>query len=339
MKIHQHYSLKDYNTFGIDETAQYFVSIESIADLQSVLSDPEWQDVPKMILGGGSNMLLTKPVSGLVMHVNLKGRSIFATEKDEDQVVIEAMAGENWHDFVLWTLAQGFGGLENLALIPGNVGTSPIQNIGAYGVEIKDRMVSLQAIEIATGEIREFANEECQFGYRDSIFKRELKGKYIVLSVRFLLTKKDHQLNTSYGAIETELAGLESVHPRDVAEAVIAIRQRKLPDPAEIGNSGSFFKNPVVSTEKFAALKKNFPDMRSYPLDTGAVKIPAAYLIDQCGWKGYREGHVGVHENQPLVLVNFGGGLGQQIYDLSEKILISVREKFGIELEREVNVI
>jgi UDP-N-acetylmuramate dehydrogenase len=274
----------------------------------------------------------------LVLKLNLKGIEIVS--ENEDFVKVKVNSGENWHEFVQWTLENDFGGLENLSLIPGNAGTAPMQNIGAYGVEIKDAMTELSALEIKTGEIKKFSNEECGFGYRESVFKNELKNQFIILDVSFKLTKRNHQLHTEYGAIRSELEKLNIQNPtiQDVSKAVINIRQSKLPNPKEIGNAGSFFKNPVISKAKFEELQKSYPNISGYP-NGDEVKVAAGWLIENAGWKGKRFGDAGVHEKQALVLVNYGNVTGQEIYDLSEKIIDDIFQKFGIRLEREVNII
>ncbi|WP_422859252.1 UDP-N-acetylmuramate dehydrogenase [Flagellimonas sp. S174] len=337
MKIQENISLKEYNTFGIDVTARFFVAISSLLQLQKVL---ELKAYPKkFILSGGSNVLLTQDIDALVIHINLKGISI--EEESDSEVVLKVMAGENWHNLVLWSLDNGYGGLENLSLIPGNTGTAPIQNIGAYGVELKDIFESCTAMEIATGELVEFDQDSCQFGYRDSIFKNKAKGKFIITSVNLRLTKENHQLNTNYGAIENELKKQGIVYPtiHDVSKAVIAIRRSKLPDPDEIGNSGSFFKNPIVSGKVFEKLKKTYPEVPSYQISKSEIKIPAGWLIEQCGFKGKRIGDAGVHEKQALVLVNYGNASGQDIMDLATDIQKTVKKKFNIEITPEVNII
>ncbi|HET8837458.1 MAG TPA: UDP-N-acetylmuramate dehydrogenase, partial [Flavobacteriaceae bacterium] len=259
-------------------------------------------------------------------------------EQDEGSVLVRAKAGENWHEFVLWCLKNDFGGLENLSLIPGNVGSAPIQNIGAYGVELKDWFVSCETVNVQTLESRNFSKEECHFGYRNSVFKNELKNQFIISSVSFRLTKKNHVLHTGYGAIQGELGDLENPGIRDVSDAVIKIRQEKLPDPKEIGNSGSFFKNPVVAVEKFESIQKQYPEIPFYPAEEAYVKIPAGWLIDQAGFKGYRKGDAGVHKKQALVLVNYGNASGTEILNLAEKIRSEINSKYGILLEFEVNV-
>ncbi|RDY58123.1 UDP-N-acetylmuramate dehydrogenase [Flagellimonas nanhaiensis] len=337
MNIQENISLKHYNTFGIDVKARFFVEITGLAQLQKILELEAYPN--RFVISGGSNMLLTKDINALVMHINLKGISI--VDEDEDTVEIKVMAGENWHELVLWTLDHGYGGLENLSLIPGNTGTAPIQNIGAYGVELKDVFASCVAMEVDTGELVTFDHESCNFGYRDSIFKGEAKNKYIITSVNLKLTKKNHTLNTGYGAIEGELKKVGIVYPtiRNISDAVIAIRQSKLPDPEELGNSGSFFKNPVISKKAFEKLKKAHPNVPSYQMDDNQVKIPAGWLIEQCGFKGKRKGDAGVHEKQALVLVNYGNATGKEIVELAEEIQEEVAQKFGVTLQPEVNII
>lgn len=334
MVIQENISLKNYNTFGIDVKAKRFVSISNLAELREVIKDEK--DI--FILGGGSNMLLTDDIDKLVVHINLKGKSI---QSDWKKLEVTAAAGEDWHEFVLWCLQLNYGGLENLSLIPGNVGSSPIQNIGAYGVEVKDLITKVTALDIETNELKEFTNEECKFGYRNSIFKNELKDKMIITSVTFRLNQDRHKLNTSYGAIESELASQNINRPtiQDISNAVIKIRQSKLPDPNEIGNSGSFFKNPVISKSDFESLQKEYPNIPSYPISETEIKVPAGWLIEQAGFKGKRFGDYGVHEKQALVLVNYGNASGQDIYKLAVEIQKTINETFGISLEIEVNVI
>lgn len=329
-------SLKPYNTFGIEAYAESFVSVTSLIQLQKIISKNK--DV--FILSGGSNILLTKNISKPVVHLNLKGVEILESP-NPNEVFVKAQAGENWHEFVLWCIANNFGGLENLSLIPGNIGTSPMQNIGAYGVEIKDTFYALEALEIATGKIKIFKKEACGFGYRESVFKNIYKGKYIITNVTFKLTKNQHKLNTSYGAIQAELNQQNIKHPtiKDVSDAVITIRQSKLPNPKEIGNSGSFFKNPVISTEHFNALEKEYLEIPHYSVSDALVKVPAGWLVEQCGFKGKRFGDAGVHKNQALVLVNYGNATGKEIFSLAKKILQDVNIKFGIDLEIEVNIV
>jgi len=337
MEILQNFSLKNYNTFGIEAKARQFVAVHSVAELKTVLK--QHQNEKKFILGGGSNMLLTQDVDALVIHIDLKGKKII--KEDDDFVWIEGQAGENWHEFVLWNIDQNFGGLENMSLIPGNVGTTPVQNIGAYGAEIKDTFISCEAIHIATQEMKTFTNAECNFGYRESIFKHEVKDQYIITSVVFKLTKRNHKINTSYGDILGELTkkGIENPGLKDVSNAVIAIRQSKLPDPKELGNSGSFFKNPIVLKVDFEKIHQKFPEMKFYEVSETEVKIPAGWLIEQAGFKGKRFGDAGVHKNQALVLVNYGNATGQEILAVSKDIQKTVFETFGIHIEAEVNVI
>ena len=335
MNIQQNISLKSYNTFGITVYAKRFISITSVYELQQLLKIEK--DV--FLISGGSNMLLTKDIEKLVVHIDIKGISI--DQENNDAVYITVNAGEDWHEFVLWCVAENYGGLENLSLIPGNVGTCPIQNIGAYGVEVKDTITKVEGLEIETGKLISFSNEDCQFGYRNSIFKNSHKGKIILTSVGFKLTKNNHKFNTSYGAIESELASKKIKNPtlRDVSEAVIAIRKSKLPDPKEIGNSGSFFKNPVIQKSHFLNLQQKHPNIPSYSISDTEIKVPAGWLIEQAGFKGKRFGEFGVHEKQALVLVNYGNASGKEIYQLAEKIQKSIFKKFEISLEIEVNII
>jgi len=334
LEIQQNISLKSYNTFGIDVNAERFIAITSVYQLQQLLKTE--QDL--FILSGGSNMLLTENINNLVVHIDIKGISI--DNEDENSVYLTVNAGENWHEFVLWCINQNYGGIENLSLIPGNVGTCPIQNIGAYGVEVKDVITKVEAIEIATQKLVSFSNSDCKFGYRDSIFKNSAKGKYIITSVSFKLTKAQHQLNTSYGAIENELASKNIKKPsiKEVSDAVISIRKSKLPDPKEIGNSGSFFKNPVISIALFEKLKQEYPNIPSYPISETEVKVPAGWLIEKSGFKGKRFGDYGVHEKQALVLVNYGNASGKDILQLAEEIKSVVKENFNILLDIEVNI-
>lgn len=335
MTIANNISLKEYNTFGVEVYAKRFVSIDSFYDLQQLLKTEK----DLFLLSGGSNMLLTKDIKKLVVFLNIKGISI--DRENEDTVHITVNCGENWHEFVLWCISQNYGGLENLSLIPGNVGTCPIQNIGAYGVEVKDTITKVDALEVASGNLVTFSNADCKFGYRNSIFKNEAKGKFILTSVSFQLTKNKHQLNTSYGAIETALKENNITNPtiKDVSDAVISIRKSKLPDPKEIGNSGSFFKNPVIATKQFVELQKLYPTIPSYPVSISETKIPAGWLVEQCGFKGMRFGDAGVHKKQALVLVNYGNASGKEIYQLAQKIQKTISKKFEIFLEIEVNVI
>jgi len=337
MQIQQNISLKNYTTFGIDAKAKYFVSIGSIEELQDVLKLKEFPNL--FILGGGSNMLLTKDIDALVIHVNLKGIEIVS--KTDNTVLIKAKAGENWHEFVLWCLDHNFGGVENLSLIPGNVGSAPIQNIGAYGVELKDVFVSCEVIDINTLELKTFSKMECNFDYRESIFKQDVRGKYIITSVNLQLSAQNHTIHMDYGAISSQLKDNNIIKPtiKDISDAVIAIRRSKLPDPKEIGNSGSFFKNPIVSTEHFNKLKTIFPDIPSYQISEKEIKVPAGWLIEKSGFKGKTFGNYGVHKKQALVLVNYGGAKGIDILNLARLIQKTVSRIFDIKIETEVNII
>ena len=338
MRVLTDYSLKPYNTFGIDVTARCFTEIASLIDIPWLVSLPEFKELPHLMIGEGSNVLFTRNYEGLVILNRIKG---FSTQQvDENIVRVTAGAGVKWHDLVVFTLDNGLGGIENLSLIPGTVGAAPIQNIGAYGVELKDVFYCLKAYEVASGEMKTFYTDDCRFGYRNSIFKQEFKNKFIITEVTLNLATRP-QVRTSYGAIKTVLLerGIQEPTIKDVSEAVIHIRQSKLPDPAKIGNSGSFFKNPVLSKVEFDLLKESFSDIPGYENGDNEVKVPAAWLIDQCGWKGHRRGNIGVHEFQPLVLVNYGGGSGQAIKELSLEVQESVFEKFGIKLTPEVNII
>lgn len=337
MKIQQNISLKSYNTFGIEAIARHFVEITTVKDLREVLQNENYPD--RIVLSGGSNVLFTNDLNALVIHINIKGITILT--EDEHSVVLKVMAGENWHDLVIWTIDHDYGGLENLSLIPGNVGTSPIQNIGAYGVELKDSFVSCEAIDVSIQQLITFSKSDCQFGYRDSIFKNTGKGKYIITSVNLKLNKPPHKLNTSYGAIESELKEKNIKHPtiKDVSDAVIAIRQSKLPDPIKLGNSGSFFKNPVIAKDTFATFLHNNPEAPFYQISENSYKIPAGWLIEQCGFKGKRFGDAGVHKKQALVLVNYGDASGQELLELAKKIQGAVLERFGISINPEVNII
>ncbi|PIF60514.1 UDP-N-acetylmuramate dehydrogenase [Flavobacterium sp. 11] len=337
MEIVPNFSLKKYNTFGIEAKAKQFVAVHSVQDLKTILQENKSQK--KFILGGGSNMLLTKDIDALVIHIDLKGKKII--EENDDFVWVESQAGESWHEFVLWTIDQNFGGLENMSLIPGNVGTTPVQNIGAYGTEIKDTFVSCEAMTIENQEMKTFTKDECHFGYRESVFKNEVKNQYIITSVVFKLTKTNHKINTSYGDISSELEKNNITNPtlKDVSNAVIAIRQSKLPDPKELGNSGSFFKNPILLKSDFEKIHQQFPDMKYFDISETEVKVPAGWLIEQAGFKGKRFGDAGIHKNQALVLVNYGNATGQEILNVSKDIQETIFKTFGIHIEAEVNVI
>lgn len=337
MTIQSNFSLKKYNTFRIEAKARHFVAVHSVTELETILR--ENLNEIKFILGGGSNMLLTQDIDALVIHIDLKGKKIL--KEDDDFVWIESMAGENWHELVLWTINQNFGGLENMSLIPGNVGTTPVQNIGAYGTEIKDTFVSCEAMDIATQEMKTFSKEDCHFGYRESIFKNEAKDQFIITSVVFKLTKRNHKINISYGDITAQLAknNIQIPNLKEVSNAVIAIRQSKLPDPKELGNSGSFFKNPIIPKADFVKIHALHPEMPHYVISETEVKVPAGWLIEKAGFKGKRFGDAGIHKNQALVLVNYGNATGQEILNVSKDIQATILKEFGIAIEAEVNVI
>ncbi|WP_312196292.1 UDP-N-acetylmuramate dehydrogenase [Epilithonimonas vandammei] len=337
--MQENISLKPYNTFGVDVKSKYFAEVRSLEELIETLKFSNSKKLPLLFLGGGSNILLTKDFEGLAIQLNLKG----ITEEiiNENEVLVTAKAGENWHQFVMFCLDKNYGGLENLSLIPGNVGTSPMQNIGAYGTEIKDVFESCKVLNLETLEIEVFNLEKCRFGYRDSIFKQEGKGKYVILEVTFRLTRTDHKIDVEYGAIKSELENLGITNPpiKDVSKAVINIRQSKLPDPKVIGNAGSFFKNPTIPLSQFESLKQKFENIPGFP-NGDSVKVPAGWLIEQAGWKGKQIGNVASHKLQALVIINAtGNATGKEIFDFSTEIINSVKEKFGIELEREVNII
>lgn len=337
MKIQENISLKPYTTFGIDQKAEFFCVASSLDELKEALKLSKQNEWAVFILGGGSNILLTSDIKGLVIKLEIKG--ITLVQEEEDQLLVNVGAGELWHDFVQFSILQEWAGLENLSLIPGTVGASPMQNIGAYGVEIKDVFDSLQAMHRETLEMHSFDADACQFGYRESVFKQTLKDQFVITSVRFRLNKTPNY-HLEYGAIREVLAanGINQLSIRAISDAVIQIRQSKLPDPKEIGNAGSFFKNPTISTTQFETLKSDFPSIPGYP-STEGVKVAAGWLIEQAGWKGKRVGDVGVHAKQALVLVNYGGGTGKEIKALSQQIQADVAEKFGIDLQAEVNFI
>lgn len=338
MEIKTNYSLKKLNTFGIDAKARYFAEFTSVGELSQLLVHPSFISTPRLILGGGSNILFTKDFEGLVLQNKIKGKEI--VWENNHEVLVKAGAGEVWHEFVLFCIEKNLGGLENLSLIPGTVGAAPIQNIGAYGMELKDTFESLEAVETDTGQLKLFSLNDCAFGYRDSIFKKHLKGKYIVTSVTFRLSKNP-VFNTSYGAIQStmEEMGVQEITIKAISDAVCSIRKSKLPDPAVIGNAGSFFKNPEIPENEFAKLKLIYPEIPSFKTVPGMVKVPAGWLNEQCGWKGKVVGQTGVHKNQALVLVNHGNAQGEEVKNLATAIQKSVKEKFGIDLEMEVNII
>jgi UDP-N-acetylmuramate dehydrogenase len=334
--IEQDKNLKPFNTFGISVKADHFACFSSTEELKTLLT--EFKDKPLLILGGGSNVLFTQDFHGIVLRNEIRGFEV--PEETDDHVIVKAGAGEVWHEFVMRCIEKGFTGIENLSLIPGSVGASPMQNIGAYGVEIKDVFDHLEAYHIPTGEVHTFRKEDCAFGYRESVFKNKVKGQYVILSVAFRLSKKP-SINKSYGAIESELEKMGVTEPtiRDISNAVIAIRSSKLPDPKVIGNAGSFFKNPVVEAEVAERILNNYPEAPVYPAENGKKKLAAGWLIEKAGWKGKTLDNYGVHKLQALVLVNYGGATGKQVYDLSTEIIRDIETKFGVTLEREVNIL
>ena len=335
--IEQYLSLKNYNTFGIDVKAKAFARFSSLDELTGLLKERN-PELPLMILGGGSNVLFTKDVDAFVLKNEIGG--IETISETADQILLKVGSGVEWHTFVRYTVERGLGGVENMSLIPGSVGASPMQNIGAYGVEIKDIFVSLEALHIESLQIHTFDKDQCQFAYRESVFKRALKGQYIIVSVTYCL-QKNPRINTSYGAIQTEIQSMNAPELTVdlVSQAVMNIRRSKLPDPKVLGNAGSFFKNPVVSKELFEKLQEQFPSIPHYPQENGSEKLAAGWLIETAGWKGKRVGNCGVHEKQALVLVNYGGATGSEIFNLSTSIIEDVHSKFQIELEREVNIL
>lgn len=338
MSIEQDVSLKRYTTFGIDVSARYFASFASLTTLAELLASEYYVPSKTMVLGGGSNVLFTKDYDGLVLKNDMGGVDLIA--EDAGHVLVKAGAGVNWHQFVLYCLEHNYAGVENLSLIPGNVGASPMQNIGAYGVEIKDVFHELEAFHLQDKILKTFTLEECRFGYRESVFKRQYRNQFVITSVTYRLSKEP-KYNTSYGAIQQELErmGVTDLSIQAISQAVINIRTSKLPDPREVGNAGSFFKNPQVPNRQYEALKKEYPQIVAFPVDEGHTKLAAGWLIEQCGWKGYRKGDAGCYPKQALVLVNWGRATGKEVYELSEAIIRSVQEKFGVTLEREVNII
>ncbi|MBK8723733.1 MAG: UDP-N-acetylmuramate dehydrogenase [Saprospiraceae bacterium] len=334
MKILHNTDLQPFNTFNINSIAAEIFVIESMDDFENNLKFP-LKNIK--IWGGGSNILLTQPQSDTILKIETKGKNIL--QENDNEAIVKVAAGENWHQFVLWSLENKLYGLENLSLIPGTVGACPIQNIGAYGVEVKSVIENVEAIDLETGKTLTFANQDCEFGYRDSIFKSKYKGKYLITSVIFKLSKKPN-IKIGYGDVQKILAenGISNPTPSDVSNAIISIRQSKLPDPKEVGNAGSFFKNPIIPIDLFDNLKQKFDNIPSYPIDNESIKIPAGWIIEKCGWKGFRESNFGVHPNQALVLVNYGGASGKSIHHLAQKIQSDCYEKMGIKLEMEVNV-
>lgn len=337
--IQHNINLRSLNTFGIPVSSRFFTVIKQIDELQTLLRADTFRDVPKLVLGGGSNILFTQDFAGLTIKNEIAG--IECVAETDDHVLLRVGAGENWHELVLHCIEQGYAGIENLSLIPGTVGAAPIQNIGAYGVELSDVFCELTAVDVMSGEVKTFQHEQCRFGYRESVFKSIYKNQYVIATVTLRLQKKP-QFNLSYGALQTTLdeMNVKELTLKAVSQAVMHIRRSKLPDPKEIGNAGSFFKNPVISSEQFAALQKQFANIPHFPTaTTDAVKISAGWLIEQCGWKGKRLGEVGVHDKQALVIVNYGAGTGAAVQDLVQKIQQSVRERFGVQLTPEVNIL
>jgi UDP-N-acetylmuramate dehydrogenase len=338
-QIEENKDLRALNTFGFRVKAKFFTTIHSKEELHELIHSDLYQREERLILGGGSNILFKRDYDGLVIKVDLKG--ITVVSQTEDSLLLQVASGEVWHELVLHCVKNNWGGIENLSLIPGLVGAAPIQNIGAYGTEIKNMITQVEAIDLKTGLTKLFTNEECCFGYRESVFKNALREKYFISSITLTLTKKNHRLNTSYGAIHETLSSMNIEQPtiKSISDAVIAIRQSKLPDPRVIGNAGSFFKNPSITVNHYQSLQKTNTTIPSYPSANQEVKVPAGWLIEQCGWKGKKINHVGVHPKQALVLVNYGDGKGEDVFDLALKIASSVKEKFNIELTPEVNII
>ena len=338
MNVIENYPLIKLNTFGIDVKAKYFTSINTVNELVEIKKSEKFKDHELLILGGGSNILFTKDFNGLVILNNIKGKEI--VDQNDDSIILKIGAGENWHELVMYCVDNGWGGIENLSLIPGNTGTAPMQNIGAYGVEIKETFVELEALEISSGKIVKFSNSECEFGYRESVFKNKMKNKYIILNITLELNKNPI-LNINYGDVKAilETKKIETPTIKDVSNAIISIRQRKLPDPKKIGNGGSFFKNPIIDINLLKLIEGKYPNVVSYKINENKFKIAAGWMIEKAGWKGKKFNNFGVHENQALVLVNYGLANGKEIFNLSEKIILDIKEKFGITLEREVNII
>jgi UDP-N-acetylmuramate dehydrogenase len=339
IRIQENVQLKDLNTFGIRANARHFVSLQSPDDLFELQQTDLFKNEPRLILGGGSNVLLTHDFNGLVIHNNLKG--IQSTHETDETITLKVASGEVWHPFVMHCVQHNWGGVENLSLIPGTMGAAPMQNIGAYGVEVQEVIDQVEGIELLNGSTRVFSKSDCRFGYRESIFKQELKEKIFISSVTLTLTKKNHLLRTGYGAIQDTLREMDVTEPtiQAISEAVIHIRSKKLPDPAVIGNAGSFFKNPTITQQHYTSLKSTWPEIPGYPVENQTVKVPAAWLIEQCGWKGKRVGDAGVHQHQPLVLVNYNNATGEELLSLAMQVRTSVQEKFDITLTPEVNII
>ena len=337
MEFQKNISLKEFNTFGMDVYCSLFYNITSENEIINILDSEEYQNNKHLILSGGSNLLFTTDFDGLILKNNIKGVEVVS--EDNNHTYLKVGAGENWHDLVLWTIKQELSGLENMSLIPGNVGTAPIQNIGAYGVEVKDVITKVRGINLEEKRLFTLSNVDCDFRYRNSIFKNKLKDKIIITEVIFKLNR-EAQHNTKYGAILEELQNLRlEISTENISKAVISIRERKLPNPKELGNSGSFFKNPIINNTQFSELQKKFSAIVGYKNSETETKIAAGWLIEQCGWKGYRKGDVGVHKNQALVLVNYGNAKGEEIISLAKEIQQSVKDKFGIKIHPEVNII
>ncbi|WP_338814788.1 UDP-N-acetylmuramate dehydrogenase [Bernardetia sp. Wsw4-3y2] len=336
-QILKNISLQSYNTFGINCTAKNFIEVKTVDELLEVLEFAEQKKYPSiLVLGGGSNILFLKDFEGLVIKNSITGIEVI--EENEENTTLYVSAGENWHQFVLFCLEHNYGGIENLSLIPGTVGAAPMQNIGAYGVEIRDVVERVKVIDRKTKKTFWISNNECQFGYRSSIFKHQAKDKYIIIGVEFRLTTKNHTLNTSYGAIQEALEN-DSPTIQEISKAIISIRESKLPNPKEIGNGGSFFKNPEIPSSQFLKLKTEFPNIVGYPISDKITKVPAGWLIEQCGWKGKIVGNTGAHKNQALVLVNYGNAKGEEVWNLAKEIQKSVFDKFGIHIEPEINIV
>tara|TARA_Y100000746_G_C15383437_1_gene399130 strand:- start:35 stop:1054 length:1020 start_codon:yes stop_codon:yes gene_type:complete len=335
--VKSNFPLKKFNTFNISAKAKYFFEFLDELSLLKILKNKKYKNEKLLILGGGSNLLFSRDYDGIILKNSISGIKIIS--EDKNSLIVEVGAGENWHDFVIWSVEKNLSGIENLALIPGLVGASPIQNIGAYGMEVKDTIIQVTYIDIKTGIIKTLKNNECDFSYRNSIFKKELKNKIVITRVTFKLSKKDLNI-TKYGAIKYELESLQKLPScKSICQAVINIRTRKLPDPNKLGNSGSFFKNPIISNEKFKNLQKEFPEIVAYKEHANKMKVAAGWLIDKAGWKGYKKNNVGVYKNQALVLINLGGATGQEIINLSKEIQKSIFKKFKIEIFPEVNII
>ena len=336
LNIQENIDLKPFNTFGLSALAVHYAEVCDFSEVRTAIKS---NIKPVAALGGGSNILFTNDVPGLLLHNKIMGKTI--VRKWRNKVHLKVGGGENWHELVLWSIENGFGGLENLSLIPGTVGASPVQNIGAYGVELKDVFVRLEAVRLSDGQARIFSKADCQFGYRDSIFKRDAKGKFMITSVTFALTQEVHHAKTQYDDVLRTLEEMGAATPptiKEISDAIIRIRSSKLPDPAKIGNCGSFFKNPEVHVSMLIKIQETHPNVPSYPLPADMVKIPAGWLIEQCGWKGKRVGNTGCYEKQALVLVNYGGATGTEVLSLVQEIIASVKEKFGVALEPEVNI-